>query len=118
MLTKPNTVVLSVASRSDVTARALAAMEGVVQDNRISFASADLLWQTLTRKRWELLRLLTGAGALSIRETARRAGRDVKAVHADIHALLVAGVLQRTDQGQIIFPFDAVHVDFMFERAA
>ena len=35
---------------------------------RISFASAELLWQVLTAKRWEILKAMTGAGALSIRE--------------------------------------------------
>lgn len=83
---------------------------------RISFASPELLWQVLTAKRWELLKTLTGAGPMSIREAARRVGRDVKAVHGDVTALLDAGVLRRTDAG-IEFPFDAVHVDFMLRAA-
>ncbi len=112
-----NTVTLSVASREDVTRRALAAFGGETQGAHISFASAELLWQTLTRKRWELLRTMTGQGAMSIREAARRAGRDVKAVHSDVQALLGAGVIDRTDDG-IVFPYDAVHVDFMLTKAA
>ena len=39
---------------------------------RISFASPELLWQVLTAKRWELLKVLCGAGSISIREAARR----------------------------------------------
>jgi predicted transcriptional regulator len=112
-----NTVTLSVASRDDVNRRALAAFEGQGQGSHISFASAELLWQTLTRKRWELLRAMTGQGAMSIREAARRVGRDIKAVHADVQALLNAGVLERTEEG-IVFPYDAVHVDFMLTYAA
>ena len=112
-----NTVTLSVASREDVTGRALAAFEGQAQGAHISFASAELLWKTLTRKRWELLRAMTGQGAMSIRETARRVGRDVKAVHGDVHALLNAGVLDRTEDG-VEFPYDAVHVDFTLTKAA
>ena len=54
---------------------------------RISFASPELLWKVLTAKRWELLKALCGAGPVSIREAARRVGRDVKAVHSDITAL-------------------------------
>lgn len=107
-----NTVTLSVASREDVARRALAAFEGEPQGAHISFASAELLWKTLTRKRWELLKAMTGQGAMSIRETARRVGRDVKAVHGDVRALLDAGVLDRTSEG-FVFPYDAVHVDFM-----
>ena len=112
-----NTVTLSVASRDDVTRRALAAFDGKPQGSHISFASAELLWQTLTRKRWELLQAMTGQGAMSIREAARKVGRDVKAVHGDVQALLGAGVLDRTGEG-ILFPYDAVHVDFMLTKAA
>lgn len=112
-----NTVTLSVASREDVTARALAAFEGKAQGAHYSFASPDLLWQTLTRKRWELLQAMTGQGVMSIREAARRVGRDVKAVHGDVQALIKAGVIDRAERG-IVFPYDAVHVDFMLTNAA
>lgn len=112
------TVTLSVASRDDVTRRALAAFEGEQQGAHISFSSVDLLWQTMTRKRWQLLQAMTGQGPMSIREAARRVERDVKTVHGDVHALLDAGVLDRTDDGQIVFPFDAVHVDFTLTAVA
>jgi predicted transcriptional regulator len=82
----------------------------------ISFATPELLWKILTAKRWELLKALAGAGPISIREAARRVGRDVKGVHGDVTALLAAGVLSRTESG-IGFPYDAVHVDFMLQAA-
>jgi predicted transcriptional regulator len=84
---------------------------------RISFATPELLWKVLTAKRWELLKVLCGAGPMSIREAARRVGRDVKAVHSDITALLNAGVLDRVEDGRIIFPFEAVKVEFLFQAA-
>ncbi len=56
---------------------------------------------------------MTGAGPLAIRAVARRMGRDVKSVHGDVHALLEAGVLDRNDDGRIVFPYDEVHVDFI-----
>ncbi len=80
---------------------------------RISFATPELLWQVLTLKRWELLKALCGAGPVSI----RRVGRDVKAVHGDITALLNAGVLERAEGGGIVFPFDAVKVEFLLQAA-
>jgi predicted transcriptional regulator len=83
---------------------------------RISFATPELLWEVLTLKRWELLKALCGAGPVSIREAARRVGRDVKAVHGDITALVNAGVLDRTDEG-IEFPYDAVKVEFLLQPA-
>ena len=84
---------------------------------RISFESPELLFKTLSGKRWELLNALTGAGPMSIREAARRVQRDVKAVHGDVTALLNAGILSKTDDGMIVFPFDAIHVDFMLKAA-
>jgi len=84
---------------------------------RISFATPELLWKVLTTKRWELLKVLCGAGPVSIREVARRVGRDVKAVHSDITALLNAGVLDRAEGGGIIFPFEAVKVEFLLQAA-
>jgi predicted transcriptional regulator len=71
----------------------------------------------LTAKRWELLKAMAGGGAMSLREAARRVGRDVKAVHADVHALLAAGVVRKNADGKIEFPFDAVHVDFVLKAA-
>jgi predicted transcriptional regulator len=76
-----------------------------------------LLFKVLTQKRWELLSALTGAGPLSLREAARRVGRDVKAVHGDAHALLKAGLLQKDEAGRIVFPFDAVRVQFVLQAA-
>jgi len=84
---------------------------------RISFATPELLWQVLTAKRWELLKALCGAGPVSIREAARRVERDVKAVHGDVTALLNAGVLERAPEGGIVFPFEAVRVEFMLQAA-
>ena len=83
----------------------------------ISFAAPELLWQVLTAKRWELLKALCGAGPISIREAARRVGRDVKAVHGDVTALLSAGILSRTESGEIEFPFEAVKVEFLLQAA-
>ena len=84
---------------------------------RLTFASPELLWKVLTAKRWDLLKAMRGAGAMSIREAARRVGRDVKAVHGDITALLNAGVLDRDDDGRVVFPFDAIKVEFQLEVA-
>jgi len=111
------TVTFSVADRKTVTRRVLAAFSGKRQGAHISFASQELLWKLLSTKRWELLRAMTGAGPISIREAARRVDRDVKGVHGDVHALLAAGVLDRNEDGAIEFPYDAVHVDFVLRAA-
>ena len=110
-----NTVVLEVRSLTETladTARAIKTGRGE-HEVRIAFATPELLWQILTPKRWELLKVLCGAGPVSIREAARRVGRDVKAVHSDITALLNAGLLNRVANKGIEFPFDSVKVEFM-----
>lgn len=48
---------------------------------------------------------------------ARMVGRDVEAVHGDVKALLNAGVLDRTEYRRIVFPFDAVKVEFLLKAA-
>lgn len=113
------TLTLDVRSPADAMADfTLAWKTGKPQrSSRISFATPELLWKVLTAKRWELLKALCGAGPVSIREAARRVGRDVKAVHGDVTALLNAGVLERAEDGRIVFPFEAVKVEFLLQAA-
>ena len=84
---------------------------------RISFASPELLWKVLTAKRWELLKALCGAGPVTVRDAAKRVKRVVKAVHSDLTALRMAGVIDRTESGQLEFPYDTIKVEFMLEAA-
>ncbi len=111
------TVTLEVASIEEVKRRTLEAFKGKKQGVRLSFATPELLWKVITAKRWELLKTMTGAGPMTLREAARRVGRDVKAVHGDVRALLNAGILQKTEDGRIVFPFDAVRVNFLIKAA-
>jgi predicted transcriptional regulator len=112
-----NTVVLEVRSLAETLADASRAMKTRrgEREARIAFATPELLWQVLTAKRWELLKALCGAGRLSLREAARRVRRDVKAVHADVKALLEAGILNRTADGRIEFPFQAIKIEFVLQ---
>lgn len=112
-----NTVTLEVCSRDAVNRRFLSALEGERQGAVISFESAELLFKVLAGKRWALLQAMIGEGPLALREIARRVDRDVKAVHGDVHTLLDAGLLEKTPDGSVLFPFDAVHVDFTLAAA-
>ena len=113
------TVILEVGSPKESMASFVQTWKSGKQERctRIPFATPELLWQVLTAKRWELLKALCGAGPMSILGLARRIERDVKAVHADITALLNAGVIDRGEGGGIAFPFDAVKVEFLLEAA-
>lgn len=113
-----NMVTLEVRSLADTLTDVAAAMETLTPSApRISFETLELLWKVLTVKRWQLIEALTGAGPVTIREAARRVQRDVKAVHSDVHALLNTGLLDKTADGKIVFPYDAIHVDFMVKAA-
>jgi predicted transcriptional regulator len=103
-----NTVVLEVNSLKETLAEAVPTMKTgrAEPEARISSATRELLREILTSNRSELSKTLFGAGPLSIREAARRVGRDVKAVHGDITALLGAPVeprrwVARTEPGRI-----------------
>ena len=110
-------VTISISSTDETKARMRRAFDGKKQGAFISFPSVELLWKVITPRRWEMLRAMAGAGPLAIRALARQTGRDVKTVHGDVHALLAAGVLDRTEGGQVLFPYDAVHVDFVLRAA-
>jgi predicted transcriptional regulator len=114
-----NTVTIEVASRAHTDARFVqAARNGKPSGAFITFPTVEALWSTLTAKRWELVQSLCGSGPVSVREAARRVGRDVKRVHEDVQVLLETGVLERMEDGSIVFPFDAVHVDFVLKPSA
>lgn len=112
-----NTVTIGVSSLEAAKGRMRRAFRGERQGAFIGFASLELLWKVLTPKRWGIVRAMTGAGPLAIRAVARRVDRDVKSVHGDVQALLKAGVLERADDGRIVFPYDQIHVDFVVRAA-
>jgi predicted transcriptional regulator len=112
------TVRIGVASRAEVSARFKAAFRGEKQGSHISFPSLELMHRVLTPNRWRMLQAMMASGPVGIRELARKLDRDVKSVHVDVQALLNAGVIDHTAEGdKIEFPYDAVHVDFTVEAA-
>lgn len=114
------TVVLEVRSLDDSMADIATALKSSAPDEaaRISFATPELLWKVLTAERLEILKAMTGAGSLGIRELSRRVGRDVKAVHDDVMALVKAGLIDRVEGGKVLFPYDRVEVRFDLSTAA
>lgn len=113
-----NTVTIDVADRETTNARAKRAFRGRRQGDFISFRTPEELWKALTPNRWSIIKSLTGKGPVGVRELSRQLGRDVKGVHNDTQALVECGVLDKTEDGKVHFPYDAVHVDFTIRRAA
>lgn len=83
----------------------------------IGFASYEDMHRILTPKRLDIVRALAGNEPMSIREVARRVGRDFKGVHTDVVALANAGVIDRTEEG-VSFPYDRIHFEFDVPAAA
>jgi predicted transcriptional regulator len=111
------TVTIGVSNLDTMFGRAKAAFQGVAQGEHISFETVEDLWKTLTPRRWALIRAMAGKGLMSTRAAGRLIGQDIKTVHADVQALLRAGILEKDAAGRIRFPYDAIHVDFMIEAA-
>lgn len=110
------TVIFCVSDVMHAKARMAAALRGKEAGAFISFASVELLWEVLTPLRWTLIQALLGRReVISLDAVSRLVGRDQQAVHGDVQALLEAGVLEQAANG-IVFPYDAVHVDFVVSR--
>ncbi|RKE85903.1 transcriptional regulator [Rhizobium sp. AG855] len=84
----------------------------------LSFPSWETMHKVLTPKRLEIVTAMTGQGAMPMREVARRVGRDFKAVHADLETLLKSGVIDKAEEGGVIFPYDRIHFEFEIKSAA
>ena len=82
---------------------------------RLDFDSLEGAWKLLNTKRWRILRAMAGQGPLAIREIARRVGRDVRAVHSDVRALHLSGVIDKTPEGQMILPYEVIRLDFTLD---
>jgi len=112
------TVTIGVTSREQLNTKFRRAMNGEPQGAFRGFETPDDLFSTLTPGRWAILRALTGAGPLSLGETARRLGQDTQTLESDVRVLVKAGLLEQQGDGEVEFPFDAVHVDFMLQAAS
>lgn len=113
------TLIIDVCSLEETQRRTIAAIQGdeKYRGNFLSFVSWELLHKVLTPKCVNILEVMTGAGELSIREVAKRVGRDVKGVHTDIHKMIENGIIERGENG-VIFPYDEMRFDFTIGHAA
>ncbi|RYH06141.1 MAG: hypothetical protein EON57_06835 [Alphaproteobacteria bacterium] len=77
-----------------------------------NFLSYDALHKALAPNRMAIIRTMIGAGPLSIREIARRVGRDFKGVHTDVSSMFTQGLLYKSEDGRMVFPYDQIRFDF------
>lgn len=84
----------------------------------VSFESMELLLKVLTPNRWTLLRTLRRRGPCSIRGLSHLLKRDYRGVHADVTALLGAGLIERTADGRIVVPWSRITAEMAVDVAA
>lgn len=91
---------------------------GEYQGEHFDFESPAALFRVLTPKRWDLIECLQGTGPIGVRALARNLGRDVKRVHDDAAAMIGIGMIEKTPDGKLTVPFDAIRADFVMRSAA
>ncbi len=78
----------------------------------VGFESMAELISTLTPKRWELIERLHHEGPMSIYALAMLLQRNYKNVHTDVKALSELEIIQETEEGKIIIPWDEIEAHF------
>jgi predicted transcriptional regulator len=78
---------------------------GALTTRHFTFASLQMMLETLIPKRLELLTHVRQHGAGNVKELAITIGRDYKNVHQDAAALESAGLLLRDDR-KLSAPWD------------
>ena len=85
---------------------------------RISFESAKSLFTELTPARLDLLDTLSKSGPCSVYALAKSAERNYSNVHTDVTRLEEIGLIERTEDGQISVPFEAIEIFMPLAKAA
>lgn len=87
------------ASRRFIDAWRRAERGDIFEERHIAFESWETLARVLTGKRMLLLRYVRHHKVPSIRALAKALNRDYSNVHADVRALVEAGLLSLSSQG-------------------
>lgn len=91
---------------------------GLASDYRLHFESARALFIDLTPERIDLLDTLLHLSLCSEYTLAKTAGRNHSHVHIDVAALEKLGLVERSQDGTIRVPFDAVEIRLSLATAA
>ncbi|MDI6746106.1 MAG: hypothetical protein QMD17_03065 [Rhodocyclaceae bacterium] len=94
------------------------AANGRYQGEYLNFETPAQFFGQLTERRWDIVRQMQGAAAMSVRELARRVARDPKRVLDDARVLLELGLIEKTPDDKIVCPFADIHVDMHLAVAA
>jgi len=100
------------------TEQVAGARRGRAPDFRLSFESARSLFSDLTPARLDLLDSLRRAGPCSVYALAKAADRNYSNVHTDVTRLEELGLIERSEEGAVSVPFDAVEIRVPLARVA
>jgi predicted transcriptional regulator len=70
-----------------------------VREHHLAFEGWDALVRVMSGKRLELLRCVHRNKVASVRALAKALGRDYSNVHADVQALIAAGLIETGENG-------------------
>lgn len=91
---------------------------GTPPDFRLNFESARSLFAELTPARLDLLDTLRRVGPCSIYALAKAAERNYSNVHTDVSRLEQLGLVERSDDGSVSVPFEAIEIRVPLARVA
>lgn len=97
--------------RAIAIGHALDAGNDITTQVHLSFVDIETLFSVLTPRRFSLLRIVRQSGPMSVRALAALAGRDYKAVHGDVAALVEHGLIERLAKDRIAVVWDHIHAD-------
>jgi predicted transcriptional regulator len=92
--------------------------EESVQHHVVSFETWEAMSAALSPERVRLLRTLARQPARSVRALALALERDYSRVHRDVVALAEAGLVTRTDTGEVRLAADRVTAELVLPRPA
>ncbi len=114
-----NLLTIEVATDQAINARIVRAIErNEPQPPVYFFDSEEALFDSLTSRRIAILKALSGAKPMSLRTLTRRVKSDLRTVHADVERLVFIGLIDKTAQGQLHFPYDGIRLELAWAVAA
>jgi predicted transcriptional regulator len=98
-------------------AQVAAARKGRAPDFHLSFESARSLFAELTPARLDLLDTLRRVGPCSVYALAKAAERNCSNVHTDVTRMEGLGLVDRTEAGEVLVPYESVEIVVPLARA-
>ena len=100
-----------------VAAQVSGARKGRAPDFHLSFESARTLFSELTPARLDLLDTLRRVGPCSVYALAKAAERNYSNVHTDVARMEELGLIDRSENGEVLVPYESVEIVVPLARA-